>query len=117
MVDIDFFLTALVSLLDEMPLVGGILGHVRGSEVVLIALEFTTEGIGSVDACSLGVSHLLLVEHKAVYILLERLALDLLLIVLVIKVLKLREFDVFAVNGHENRIPFGYSEDRSSQQQ
>ena len=69
-------------------MVSGILHHIGGSQILLVAFKFLAEQLGGINACGLGVSDLLLVEDKTVYILLEGLFLDLLLIVLVIKVLK-----------------------------
>ena len=98
-------------------MIGGVLGHEGLGKVFLVALKLLDKQAGGINTGSLGISDLLLIEYKAVKVLIKSFLLNLLLIVLVIKVLKLREFDVFAVNSHEDRIPLSNSEDRSSQQQ
>ena len=88
-VEIEFLLTALISLIDKLPAIGRVFGQVRRGQVVLVALKFLSEEFGGVDSSSLGICHLEFVEHKAVNILLESLFLNLLLFVLVVEVLKL----------------------------
>ena len=117
MVDVKFLLQAVIGLAKHLPLIGSVLHDVGGGEIFLIALKLGLKRLGRVNACSLGIGNLLLVKHKAVQVLLERLFLDLLLVVLVVQVFKLREFDVLAINGHEDRILLSKREDHRSQQQ
>ena len=118
MVNIDFFLVTVIGLIDQIPQIGRVGSHEGGCKVLLVAFKLLDEELGGIYSGRLGIGHLLLVEDKTLDVLIEGLLLDLLLIVLVIQVLKLRELDVLTVNSHQDRIPtFSHGENRSSQQQ
>ena len=117
-IDVDFFPEVIIGFGYQLPHVGGIFGNVGGCQILLITLKFLDKSLSGVNTGGFSVGNLLLVKHKALHILVQGLFLDLLLIVFVIKVLKLRELDLFAVDGHQDRILLlGKGEDHNTQQQ